>query len=351
MQANLHRAYGALTPERSWPGRLLIIQLGQIGDCALTMPLVEALKNRFGKSHICLLTDPINEGLASRSPIDKVFSYASPKYSRSFKAAAFPREGLDGEGFENALWLRGDLRTFLWVSGNRLPMRCLSTLPNPLRSAWVALLTKRKTGRRYRHFIDSLGTIVPEAGDYLSALYGRRNMGAGSGRGVFIHIGSGGTLRRWPEVNFSRLCESILKEYPGLEINLLGSEADMASGQRILRLINRENSPVFNICGKIPLERLQETLKEGRLYIGFDSGPMHIAALSGIPVVALMGPQSPDLFRPVGVSRVVCKDYYCSPCWQFACLHTQGGPGRCVLDITPEDVFAEASLILNMGEN
>jgi len=75
---------------------------------------------------------------------------------------------------------------------------------------------------------------------------------------------------------------------------------------------------------------------------------MHLAASSGIPVVALMGPQSPGLFGPRGAQeiRVIYKNYPCSPCWQFRCLHTDYGPGLCVLDISPQDVFEAAREVL-----
>ena len=108
------------------------------------------------------------------------------------------------------------------------------------------------------------------------------------------------------------------------------------------------NERINNLCGKVHLSELKNIFATGELFIGCDSGPMHIASLVGIPIVALMGPQSPQLFGPWGKQqrKIIYKNYYCSPCWQFSCLHTKSGAGACIMDIQPKEVFDEAISIL-----
>ena len=102
---------------------------------------------------------------------------------------------------------------------------------------------------------------------------------------------------------------------------------------------------------KLSLIEFVDIIKNSTAVICGDSGPMHIAALSGIPMVAMMGPQSPHLFRPWGKQaiKVIYKDFYCSPCWQFSCLHVKDGAGACVTAIKPEDVFDAAKAIFQKG--
>ena len=106
---------------------------------------------------------------------------------------------------------------------------------------------------------------------------------------------------------------------------------------------------IHNLCGKILLNELKQIFTNGGLFIGCDSGPMHIASMAGIPIVALMGPQTPQLFGPWGLQKktIIYKNYYCSPCWQSSCLHTKSGAGACIMEIQPKEVFDEAILILN----
>jgi ADP-heptose:LPS heptosyltransferase len=89
-------------------------------------------------------------------------------------------------------------------------------------------------------------------------------------------------------------------------------------------------------------------MEASSLFVGNDSGPMHIAAAVGTPVVGLFGPSSPEKFSPRGApTRVLYKDLPCSPCGQSGC--TAGSDG-CMRAIRLEDVRgAVVSLIEEVG--
>ncbi|MBI4823986.1 MAG: glycosyltransferase family 9 protein [Nitrospirae bacterium] len=337
---------------------ILIIQLGQIGDFVLSSPVFRGVKESYdGKAHITVMTDPVNEALARKNRhVDDVILYNSQKYYRYkslyLKKLKFPKIALKDRRFDYAIWLRADITTFLWLLKNRIPMRSLTKYPNPLRWAWMPLITGRAVKRRFIHYVECLddltGVKVSESAckpEYRPFIW------QGDQKVVFIHVSAGSGLRKWSKENFSELCRRLLKWSPDIRINLLGGKTDheVALSIKEHSSLSEYSDRIGNLCGKIALTELSKALSEGTLYIGFDSGPLHIAASSGIPIVALMGPQSPQLFKPWGKQeiRIIYKGLYCSPCWQFYCFHTASQAGLCISAIQPEEVFNEAKAILS----
>lgn len=356
-QALVHSAYERANsaPEELPEGAaVLVVQLGQIGDFVLTTPLTAALKAS-GAVEVAVLADPVTKPLADADPnVDVVICYASKKYSRKGASGTFPSEELKKRDFDRVFWLRGDARTFAWVVFRRLPMRGVTRLPNPLRKAWAALLTGRSLPQNgYVHFVEGLDHLgLPEAPsgfarpfrvvDINTLKTGRRK--------VCVHVGAGTGLRHWPEDNFAALVTRLLEWDGELRITLVGSFGERPIAERIRNMVRLEYlGRVANDCGGTRLDELRSLFTTADLFIGFDSGPMHIAALSGVPVVAMMGPQSPAVFGPWSDNAsVIHKGEYCSPCWQFGCLHSVelNAPGMCVSSITPDEVFTRAVSIL-----
>lgn len=351
LQASLYGLYEKLFDgSRAGSGngtiRILVVQLGQIGDFVLTAPLFSAFKQEYGeKVSLNVMTDSINAGLArSNSDIDRLILYNSPKYTRGEASSRLPAD-LENEMFDRVLWLRGDTKMFLWTVFRRMPMTSVIKYPNPLRWAWLPLITGSPVRKRFNHFVESLDGL-DKAAKPSKAVKKRRSVEKSSGvTEVYMHIGSGSELRKWPKENFTSVCERLVEWDGSIVINLLGSKSDRDVAELIKQGLSER---VNNLCGSLSLTDLFGAFARGDLYIGFDSGPMHIAASSGIPIVALMGPQSPQLFRPWSDQevRVIYKYFYCSPCWQFSCLYAENGPGACVLAIKPDEVFDEAKAIL-----
>lgn len=348
--------------------RILIVQLGQIGDFIISLPLIAALKEHYGENlRLSLLIDPINERIAQKySASCNLIFYRAPKYTRhkvepnndSFlpQGTKTALTNSNSEVYDEVVWLRGDLRTFLRIARKRIPLKSITKYPNPVRLAWLSLVSPLRTKRKYLHFIETLDLLyqgIVKPSDYpwskIISYYDNDVQIYNSGK-IFIHISAGNELRRWPIDRFAALSKFLLNYDTKLTIHYIGSNEDYNIAETIKGHGELQffSSRLFNQCGKVRLEELADFLSKGTLYIGFDSGPMHIAAMSGVPIVAMMGPQSPYLFRPWGKQaiKVIYKDFYCSPCWQFSCFRVQSGPGQCILAIQPEEVFKEAKSIL-----
>jgi ADP-heptose:LPS heptosyltransferase len=89
------------------------------------------------------------------------------------------------------------------------------------------------------------------------------------------------------------------------------------------------------IIAKTSIKELAALTRRCKLFVGNDTGPMHVAAASGTPVIALFGPADPERSRPWGRDHIVIKkDLPCSPCSRTVCKEL-----KCMESITVEDVF------------
>jgi ADP-heptose:LPS heptosyltransferase len=88
---------------------------------------------------------------------------------------------------------------------------------------------------------------------------------------------------------------------------------------------------------KFNLREIKELISRSSLFVGPDSGPMHIAASTSTPIVALFGPTLPAHFAPwQGIAHLIEKEFDCRPCRQRQCIYEDF---RCLKSIKPEEVY------------
>lgn len=165
--------------------------------------------------------------------------------------------------------------------------------------------------------------------------------GAGIGNGepfALIHPFAAYPPRGWHLDDFASVACQLASE--GLRPVILGGGRDKGSFEEV-----RDKFPasVVSLAGDASLRETMAILKRGTLFLGNDSGIMHLAAAAGIPLVALFGPQSPVRFAPWSrKARVIYKGFQCSPCRQKffrECEPSERGKPRCIEEITVEEVF------------
>ena len=138
----------------------------------------------------------------------------------------------------------------------------------------------------------------------------------------------------WEPARFARLADMIAKE-SSARVIFTGGPQDRAVVDEIVAQM--ESSPV-NLTGRTSLKALAHLYSRCRLLITTDTGPMHIAAAMGTPVVALFGPTAPWRTGPYGKTHVVIReDMECSPCFKKRCAHL-----TCMKSIRVEKVFESA---------
>ncbi|MBI4775908.1 MAG: lipopolysaccharide heptosyltransferase II [Deltaproteobacteria bacterium] len=135
----------------------------------------------------------------------------------------------------------------------------------------------------------------------------------------------------WSQTSFARLADILMEE---LDV-VLAFTGGLEDRTYVDAIRSEMKKNAMNLCGRTNLRELACLYGRSRLVLSTDTGPMHVAASVGTPVVALFGPTDPDRTGPYGAAhRVVCSDVECRPCFKRTCDH-----GSCMNLITPEQVF------------
>jgi ADP-heptose:LPS heptosyltransferase len=119
-------------------------------------------------------------------------------------------------------------------------------------------------------------------------------------------------LRRWPTENFMELGKRILQDHPDVTLAITGGPEEAVAAKQ---LAARISPSAISTAGETTLRELIVLYTMADVLVTNDSGPGHFATLTGIGSIVLFGPETPDLFGPLGSgSEVVRKNLACSPC-------------------------------------
>ncbi|HVZ79574.1 MAG TPA: glycosyltransferase family 9 protein [bacterium] len=159
---------------------------------------------------------------------------------------------------------------------------------------------------------------------------------------IMVHIGSGAPSKRWGEESFEVLLHE-LHASTQAEILVMGGEEDLPFAHDVLDGLE---CPVVNLVGKLSLRQMAALMKDCKLFIGCDSGPAHVAAASGVPVISLFSAANEvEVWKPWGDKvTIMTRHPECSPCRRHECPRTDGY--FCMSEIGADEVVEEAKRIL-----
>jgi len=170
----------------------------------------------------------------------------------------------------------------------------------------------------------------------------KRKWDTGSARWVIIQPGARWLNKRWPAEKFTELIRQMVAERPELRFGIMGSKEDQELGAAIAQA---DPKRCLDLTGKISLPEMIEWIRLSELMISNDTGPMHVAAALGKPVVAIFGPTEPRRTGPYRqLNNVVRVDLPCSPCLKSHCTYFK--PMECLKAIAPETVFTRATNLI-----
>jgi heptosyltransferase-2 len=153
-----------------------------------------------------------------------------------------------------------------------------------------------------------------------------------------IAIGAGasyGSAKCWPPARFAEVANQLQSEADA-DVILFGTAAEASVSTAISAEMRR---PPIDLTGKTAIADLPALLSQCHLFIGNDSGAMHVAAAVGLPVIAVFGPTDPEGTAPVTPRcSIVQQKPYCSPCFLRSCPTDH----RCMTAITANMVEAAA---------
>ncbi len=144
--------------------------------------------------------------------------------------------------------------------------------------------------------------------------------------------------KRWPVESYAELVRLLAPANPALQFAVLGGEKDRPLGEVITRV---DPARCLDLTGRVSLLEMVEWIRLSELLVSNDTGPMHVAAALGTPVVALFGPTEPRRTGPYGqLDHVLQMNLPCVPCLKSRCRYVQ--PFECLRALTPAAVFDAA---------
>lgn len=350
--------------------RVLVVQLADMGDVLLSGPFLRELRRLLPEAWIGLVIQPAMYPLVEKCPyVDEVifFRWRSFKNCNNafsghilwwLQAAWITIQTLWKRHIDMAISLRWNndapqaaALTLMYASGalqrvgyidpphNRVPYKITDVnrliTKGPFRS-----FLKQEIGLQF-DILSSLGVKTSEPrlelwtseedGDFARNLLIRSGI---SETDLLIAIAPGAAwpFRRWPADRFIELGKWLQENYRAL-ILIFAAKSEGELARRIE--MGLQSGRTFNLAGKTTIRQMAAVLKHCKLFIGNDSGPIHVAGAAGIPVVGLYGPGEYERFKPWGTNHSVIRlGLSCSPCSQNCIFNDP----RCIRGITLSQV-------------
>jgi heptosyltransferase-1 len=186
-------------------------------------------------------------------------------------------------------------------------------------------------------------TWLPERPEIAAAM--REKARAGSQRWIVFQPGGRWPSKRWPVEHFAELARLIDRELPEWRIAVLGGHDERALGEVIVQAVPGR---CLNLAGQLSLPEMVEWIRLGEGMVTNDTGPMHVAAALGKPVVAMFGPTDPRRTGPYGqIETVLRRPPPCAPCFRGNCNYAK--PLECLRAIPPALALEELKRRLGQG--
>jgi ADP-heptose:LPS heptosyltransferase len=167
---------------------------------------------------------------------------------------------------------------------------------------------------------------------------------------VVVHVSAGNPFRRWPAEHFATLAAALSVNDPARRIIITSGPSEAGAADEVAAAAQRHAGAGTGVlrCGEFDLSELRVLVERAALYIGGDSGPLHIAGTTATPIVALFGPTLPERSMPwrapeLRAAAVDAGPLACRPCHQRHCVP---GDFRCLTRITPAQVIDAAERLL-----
>lgn len=328
--------------------KILILKPSSLGDVVQALPVLRLLKRQLPASEIFWWIDsslaPLLEGDPDLAGVVRFERkrWASPLH--------WP------EMMRSVRWLRA--QRFDWV----IDLQCL------LRSgafAWLANggllagLDEVREGARgfydlvvprasyHTHAVDWYLAVLPRLGvpvdENFTWLPERREVAAAvqsqwpaeNFRWIALQPGARWENKRWPAEYFGELARKLAAQFPDARLAIFGGPDDRRLGEVIARAVPER---CLNLAGQTSLPEMVEWLRRCDLMITNDTGPMHVAAALGKPVIGLFGPTEPRRTGPYGqLENCLRHPLPCAPCMDSHCAWAR--PMECLTAISPATVF------------
>lgn len=349
----------APTPTADRQPRVLVIRRRYLGDIVLLGSVFGNLRQHWPRAWIATLTEAAYAGVLALNPdVDEGF--------------AFPRRAADWPGFLRALRRVGFTHVLDFDNTDKTALvarlsgaAVRATFDReliPFRHRWLYTHAAKVTNAYYdsHHITDTylalpaaigvpLATrevrLVPPAADLAAA----QRLVPRGGNKVLVHPGSRSPFRVWPAERFADVCDR-LQDQLGAQVFLTAGPDERALVEQIR---SRARTHVVALDAPRDVGRLAALLAQFDAFLCHDSGPMHVAAAVGAPVIALFGSQNATIWRPLGPRHTILQTPLPCACIGAAaptpCTPGDSYRSYCVRKLAADDVFAAVTRTLATG--
>ena len=336
-----------------------------------TTPVIRALRRRFPDAHISYLVEPAAAPVLANNP-HLTELIVAPKQSgvrRLLDDAALARR-LRQTRYDVVIDLHGGPRAAWLAWATRAPMRIGYTIAG--RSWMYSHVVRRAPDLTPRHSVlnqmDLLAPLGISEGDALHdavemaaepaarARVEARLAQAGVTRDhplAVMHVSASNPFKRWPAGSFAETAAALVQNHKSLRVVVVSGPSDYAAASRVVRDARASAGPAADrvFDGHYDLAELRELIARSAVYIGGDSGPLHVAATTHTPIVELLGPtlreRSHPWRDPQWFTEVIdAGPLPCRPCDERRCVP---GDFRCLTRISVDQVVAAAERALKSG--
>ena len=352
---------------------ILLVRLRLVGDVVFTTPLVRAVRRQFPHSRLTYLVEPAAAAVVRANPhLDDVIVAPRSRGLRRLADDLRLARQLRRSHIDVALDLHGGPRSAFLTRASGAKIRIGYDIPG----RWWAYTKQipRPRELRARHSVENQWDLLAALDaslaappdprrdavemrvDDSAAERSTRRLAAAGVKDqhdvIVIHVSAGNPFRRWPEESFAQLATELAARDPQRRIVFTSGPSDRGAAGRIAALARARLGPdaarAIVEHEDFDLAELHAVISRATLFIGGDSGPLHVAATTETPIVGLYGPTLPvrsSAWRdPASViESVELADLPCRPCDQRVC-----GPGdfRCLTRLEPSAVAMAAERAL-----
>ena len=333
--------------------RILLVQQNWLGDALFATPAIRAVRKKFPDAYIaCLAPARALAALKNNPYINELIECPDrvSVFSGAFWKLVFL---LRSQKFDTAV--------FFHRSSTRVRLAKFAGIPNrigfvsparkaPLTRAVEAPAAKLHKIDYFLYLIQSAGIASdgrlmdfspdPKAAAELDKIFAENGIRQDEPYAV-VHAGGNWNLKRWPSEYFSQWIYYFFEKYRW-KVIVCGT---LGEGEMVQKIISKFSSgQAVSLCGKTSLDVLALLLKNAKLLLSNDSGPIHLAATQKTRIIGLFGPTSVLETGPVSDAplKILQKNVGCEiPCYYESCNYRV-----CMDFLLPDEVFMETQKIL-----
>jgi len=353
--------------------RVLLIRLRLIGDVVLSTPVIRALRRAFPDATLTYLVERDAAAVvAGNRDLDRIIAVERTRGLQRVLDDAKLAWQLRRDRYDVVIDMHGGPRSSWLALATGAGQRIGYDMPG---RQWMYTRTiPRARELRPRHSVlnqwDLLAGIEGWPGDAADPardavampidpeadrriVVRLRSAGVAPGHQLIVlHVSASNPFRRWPEPAFAEVVASLVSQSPDRRVILSSGPSDRLAADRIVAaaralLPAAARSQVIDF-GEFDLAELRALVERSVLFIGGDTGPLHVAATTATPIVAIYGPTLPARSTPwrnpsIPSESIEIAGLPCRPCDQRVCAP---GDYRCLTTIKPADVVVAAERML-----